>query len=93
MDEYHLGLINSKLLLFYYSNLTQTIRGGYFRFIRQYLEQLPIIEASSEFNKQISDLVKKRMSGDLEAEVEIDRLIYELYGLTEEEIEIVEDAI
>ena len=93
LNEYHLGLLNSKLLLFFYSNLTQTIRGGYFRFIRQYLEELPIKDATTELEEQIIKLVRNRISGDMEAEFQIDRLVYELYGLTEEEIEIVEKSI
>jgi hypothetical protein len=39
-----LGILNSKLVLFFYASITQTIRGGYYRFIRQYLEQIPFIK-------------------------------------------------
>ena len=37
-DKYLLGLINSKITSYYYSKISTSIRGGYFRFIRQYLE-------------------------------------------------------
>jgi hypothetical protein len=92
LAEYHLGLLNSKLLLFFYSNLTQTISGGYFRFIRQYLEQLPIKDAPAEIENEIINLVNCRIDGDIEAESHIDQLVYQLYGLTEEEIQIIEQS-
>ncbi len=41
-DLYLLGILNSKLITFFYQNISSTIRGGYLRFIFQYLVQLPI---------------------------------------------------
>jgi type I restriction-modification system DNA methylase subunit len=41
-DKILLGILNSKLVQFYYSSISNSIRGGYLRFIRQYLEQIPI---------------------------------------------------
>jgi type I restriction-modification system DNA methylase subunit len=41
-DKYLLGILNSKIMTFYYSKLSSTYRGGYLRFIYQYLIQLPI---------------------------------------------------
>ncbi|MFU8843602.1 MAG: Eco57I restriction-modification methylase domain-containing protein [Bacteroidales bacterium] len=41
-DLFLVGILNSKLIHFYYSSITSTIRGGYMRFIRQYLVQIPI---------------------------------------------------
>jgi hypothetical protein len=90
LNEFHLGLLNSKLFLFFYSNLTQSIRGGYFRFIRQYLVQLPMKDATEQLEEQIKKLVHKRIEEDTTAEAEIDQLVYRLYGLTEEEIGIIE---
>ena len=43
-DRYLLGILNSKLITFFYKHLSSTIRGGYLRFIYQYLKQLPIRE-------------------------------------------------
>lgn len=89
-----LGILNSRLILFYYSNLTQTIRGGYFRFIRQYLAQIPIIKTDllEELVTEIIEAKKQDPNADTSAlENEIDQLVYELYGLTEEEISIIEN--
>jgi adenine-specific DNA-methyltransferase len=97
-DKYLLALINSTLVHFFYSNLTSTIRGGYLRFIRQYLAQIPIIEPLSKVRERIESLVdqiieskKQNPTSDTSMfEAEIDQLVYELYGLNKEEIEIVE---
>jgi hypothetical protein len=87
-----LGILNSRLTLFYYAKLTQTIRGGYFRFIRQYLEQVPIVktEILDELVVKIIEIKKQNSTADIaDLENRIDRLVYQLYGLTEEEIRIV----
>jgi hypothetical protein len=39
---YLLGLLNSRLLDFYLKQISTTMRGGYFRYFTQFLEQLPI---------------------------------------------------
>jgi len=98
-DIYLLALINSQLVHFFYSNLTSTIRGGYLRFIRQYLAQIPVIEPTFEIREKIKRLgtqvieIKKEspLENTSTLETEIDQLIYELYELSEEEIEIVEE--
>ena len=90
-----LAILNSKLVHFFYSNLTQSIRGGYLRFIRQYLEQIPIVETKSLDEKvsQILSLKKENPEADTTTlEAEIDRMVYELYGLTEEEVKMVESG-
>lgn len=40
--KYLLGLLNSKLLEFYFKHISPFISGGYYRYITQYLERLPI---------------------------------------------------
>jgi very-short-patch-repair endonuclease len=97
-EKYLLAIINSTLVHFFYSNLTSTIRGGYLRFIRQYLAQIPIIEPSNQLRESIELLVNQiidmksvnNLDISIELENQIDQLVYELYGLTEEEIRIVE---
>jgi len=42
-DLFLMGVLNSRLMQFIYSKISPTIRGGYYRFIRQYLETLPIL--------------------------------------------------
>lgn len=114
-DKYLLGILNSSLITYYYGMIASSYRGGYLRFIYQYLAQIPIkiidqnnIKEASSKERMINlvdemMLVKKHLSNsntDSEKEYyvkkcanldsKIDQLVYELYGLTEEEIAIVE---
>jgi len=114
-DKYLLGILNSKLITFFYGRLSSTYRGGYLRFIYQYLEQLPIRTISFDDSQdksrhdaivrlveQMLEAKKKLLNAKTEAETnrfehlcqtldrQIDEAVYELYGLTEEEIKIVE---
>jgi hypothetical protein len=41
-EKYLLAILNSALTTFFYKNLSSTYRGGYLRFIYQYLVMLPI---------------------------------------------------
>ena len=93
LSKSDLGILNSKLTQFVYSNLSQTIRGGYFRFIRQYLAQIPIIKSDILENlvSQVIQTKKQNPTADTtNLENQIDQLVYKLYDLTEEEIRIVE---
>ena len=115
---YLVGILNSTLWIFLFSNISSEIRGGFFRWKRQYMENLPI-RTSDPANPtdvarrdRIVTLVEsllamnKMLAGDLppeersrleaackEADREIDKLVYELYRLTEEEIAVVEGVV
>jgi hypothetical protein len=114
-DLYLLGLLNSKLITFYYKSLSATYRGGYLRFIYQYLIQLPIrpidyrhptAQASHDYLVQLVTQMldlHKRLATPLDShsktvlkrrlealDEEIDRVVYGVYNLTAEEIEMVE---
>ena len=112
-DMYLLGLLNSRLFVFAYSNISSSYRGGYLRYIYQYVCQLPIrtidfsnpadvkrhvrmvalVERMLELHKQhpLTSPEQDRLARDIAStDREIDALVYELYGLTDEEIKIVE---
>jgi type I restriction-modification system DNA methylase subunit len=113
--KYILGLLNSKVLDFYLKRVSTPLRGGFFRYFTQFVEQLPIrtINFSEPIDKAYHDrmvaLVNQMLSlhkRQAEARAphdktvlnqqiavtdqQIDRLVYELYELSEEEIRIVE---
>ena len=115
--KYILGLLNSNVLNFYLKQVSTTMRGGFFRYFTQFIEQLPIRRINfsdpsdkAEHDKMVSlvermlDLRKRltvantpsdktRLQRQIDAtDQEIDQLVYALYGLTEEEITIVEAA-
>ncbi len=97
-EKWLLGVLNSNLVFWFYIKISNTIRGGFVRFIRQYVESIPIPSASPEKQKTVECLVDRILAAkqrDAEADTsawerEIDRLVYALYGLTPEEIKIVE---
>ncbi|MDZ4164147.1 MAG: TaqI-like C-terminal specificity domain-containing protein [Smithellaceae bacterium] len=94
-DIWLVGLLNSKLLWWFYLYLSASIRGGFVRYIGQYMEQLPIPPATATQKIPIIERVRQILAApDSPAvphlEAEIDRLVYKLYGLTEDEIAIVE---
>ncbi len=65
-SRYLLGLLNSRLLLFVYETMSAKYRGDYLRFIKQYLERLPIYEVPSgdtaqQTRTQIENLVQDQL--------------------------------
>ena len=117
-DKYLLGILNSMLITYFYRNLSSTYRGGYLRFIYQYLVQIPIrtINCSGLKEKELHDSIvalvdqmlslhkqlasaktahdKTVIQRQIDAtDRQIDQLVYKLYGLTEDEIWIVEEGL
>jgi len=95
-DLYLLGLLNSKVLDFLMHSISAERQGGYFEYKPMYTEQLPIINATPAQRAAIETLVRKLLDAKgqgpqvAEWERELNALVYELYGLTEEEIAVVE---
>ncbi len=95
-----LGLLNSKAVFWFYTKTSTQIRGGFVRFIAQYVSQIPIPPIKPAQKASISKLVNqilatKRTNPDADVsdlENEIDQIVYLLYDLTPEEIAIVEEA-
>lgn len=100
--KYICGLLNSKPATFFFK---QWYAGGGlgqegYRYKKVFLENLPIPPSNQGIVSQIEDLVDKILSAKKqnpkadtqEWEREIDRLVYRLYDLTEEEIKIIENS-
>jgi adenine-specific DNA-methyltransferase len=88
------GLLNSQIVEWLYSKLSNKVRGGYLRAFTDYIEQIPIPQASAADQKAISTLVKKCLDdakGQNVAkwEAEIDDRVARLYGLTPDEIKLI----
>ena len=97
-DPYYLlGILNSKLTTWYYRSNTDE-EGKVFAQIKiELLRKIPIPKADAHKQRPIVERVRKIVVARRQdradttvLEQEIDRLVYELYGLTEEEIAIVE---
>ena len=91
--EFLLGILNSKLTDYFYSMLFMG-----WQITIPALEVIPVPYCNKDEQKKICALVKKavekkRFNSSVDTsniEEEIDTLVYQLYGLTEEEINIVE---
>jgi hypothetical protein len=96
------GYCNSKLFMFFYDQFFGSLRmsGGYYQFQAPQLRVIPFRWPDSATDKKVTRLVdhivsaRQRDAGaDVSAlEREIDELVYALYGLTPEEIALVEGA-
>lgn len=88
------GLLNSQLVEWFYSMISNSIRGGYLRAFSDYMKQIPIFIATKLEQKKIETLVEKCFDAkgkDIkDIETTINQLVYQLYELTEAEIKIVE---
>ncbi len=115
-SKYLLAILNSKLWTFVFSKTSSEIRGGFFRWKRQYMSPLPIrtidfsnkddiarhdkmvalVDQMLTLNKRVPEVKTDHERTSLQRQIDatdqqIDQLGYELYGLTEEEIRIIED--
>ena len=98
--KYIVGLLNSTLLSKFYKIYfnSLSLAGGFFRIGAPQIKLLPIPIPDKQSEMRIIELVNKilsakeaeRTSNTLAIEAEIDEVVYELYGLNEEEIRIIE---
>jgi hypothetical protein len=116
-SKYLLGILNSRLWTFLFSQVTSTIRGGFFRWKFEYMSPLPIraidfsdpadeanhdrmvelVESMLKLHKDLQSAKTEHEKSLIQRQInttdkQIDQLVYELYGLTVEEIWIVEEA-
>ncbi|MBA2658425.1 MAG: Fic family protein [Nitrosospira sp.] len=89
-----IGLLNSKLIWWFYLNLSSIIRGGFVRFIAQYMEQLPVLSATpaekTPIIRRVETILADPSSPDVpRLEAEIDELVFDLYNLTKAERQLV----
>jgi len=102
-----LGMLNSKLGWFLISNYCTQIQNGY-QLIFKYLGKIPIVKGSSKlgslvekqltFHKQLSKVTGEQKKKMIQQQIdrvdeEINQEVYGLYGLTGEEIDIIEGGI
>ena len=93
-----LGLLNSKLLHYYFGFIGVMTAGGAYTLKAATIEALPIAIGNKEQQKEIAlkvDSILNVKAKDKQTDVssienEIDRLVYNLYGLSDNEIKIVE---
>jgi branched-subunit amino acid transport protein len=95
-----IGLLNSKLLTYFYRLVSMEENRTLAQIKPSVLQNLPV---SMEFNKEIvmlvesktKEIINKTKSNEPieDYENEINRLVYQLYNLTDEEIETIEESV
>ena len=103
-DTLILAILNSKLFDWYarmtFATLWDPWNGWRISFNTMYMSKVPIPEWNNKITLQIEKLVNEileRKKENLQANIsklekEIDEMVYELYGLTEKEIKVVEES-
>ncbi|MDR2117595.1 MAG: N-6 DNA methylase, partial [Planctomycetaceae bacterium] len=96
---YLLGILNSKIISYWFAHKFGKLQRGIFpQFKINELAQFPIPNITPKKQQPIIDLVNQILSAKIEnpntdttkLESKIDRLVYKLYNLTEQEIKIIE---
>ncbi|CAD5920023.1 class I SAM-dependent DNA methyltransferase [Planktothrix agardhii] len=96
--KYLLAILNSRLSEWYFNQISTTTGMGTNRWKKYKIEMLPIKEPTETEELLLEKLVNQILTAKQSnpnadttiLEQQIDQLVYELYGLTEEEIKIVE---
>lgn len=96
--KYLLGILNSRLIEFYLSLIAQTSGMGTSRWINNYVKEFPIARSSQSVEQSVIrlvDLIIKLKKDDAGADTtvqenEIDRIVYDIYNLTGEEISVIQ---
>ncbi len=95
-DKYLLAVLNSKVVWYFLKSICVVRSGGFIEVKPQYFEQIPIPEINKIAQQPFIDLVdkileaKQQGNDTMDLEKQIDVLVYKLYGITEEEIKIIE---
>lgn len=93
--KYILGLINSKLLVFFFKKMFNSLSmsGGFFTIGKEQLSNLPIIidKNQKRYIQLVEEIIElKKLNKDTQdLEEKIDEMVYDLYGLTEDEKELI----
>ncbi len=93
---YLLGILNSTVVDFFLHQVCPSVQKGYMEFRTIYIEQIPIADPPPDQRAAIEGLVRHlldaRGQGPQVAawEAELNALVYQVYGLTAEEIRVVE---
>lgn len=103
-----LGILNSKVLEYFHKRTSSTfIYAGRYRYWTSYMKDYPIISLSSEKAKagnigrriinQVDDIlqaIERNCRSNIEKiEARLNELVYELYGLTDSEVDKINEFV
>ncbi|MBC1196026.1 Eco57I restriction-modification methylase domain-containing protein [Microcystis aeruginosa BLCCF158] len=89
-----LAILNSSIMWWFIQQIASSKQGGFFEFKPMYVSQIPVVDIDNTQKQAIESLVKQCLEAKgkevKELETKINQIVYELYGLSEEEIRIIE---
>jgi len=95
--KYILAILNSNLMRFYFSQIGVMTAGGAFTLKKATIERFPLIEITEQEQEPFIKLVdkilidKQQNIDTTKFELELDKLIYNLYNINDEEIQIIDN--
>jgi len=99
-DEYLLGVLNSNVVDFFFGSIASQIRGGYLRFKYQYVKRIPIPVPSDGLRQEIIGAARQCLAAAGTTpeklpilEAELNALVYQAYGLDDDDIAVIEEAV
>ena len=93
--KYLLGVLNSSVIAFYLPIIATGLGRKGVRYFKQFVERLPIPKTNEKTDiivQLVDKIILQQKDGEnTSLESEIDRLVYQLYGLIEAEIDLLEN--
>lgn len=101
-SKYLIGILNSNIIFYYMQQISSNLGDGAFRWIKQYIEKLPIPKINSKNEKLANELIslvdeililkeQDKNANTKTQEDKINSIVYKLYNLNEEEIKIIKN--
>ena len=96
------AIMNSKLATFYhFNNSPKAVKGAFPKILVKDIKEFPIAFGMDVVNEKLTSLseeIHNMKQNDINAdtsqlEIKIDKLVYQLYGLTDDEIKIIEESL
>lgn len=95
--KYILGVLNSKVMEFYFSQIGIMTAGGAYTLKYSTIKKFPLAIPTEKIQKEVIEIVDKiietkKKGGDVSNyEKKLDSLVYKIYGITQDEQKIIED--
>jgi len=94
-----IGILNSKLAWFFLDQITPKLQGGAFELRSPYMSQIPIVAPTSDLIAKVNAIEKRvaEVAGHSEEvmslEADIDEIVVRMYGLSKDEVKVVDEAL
>lgn len=84
------GFLNSSIFKFCFLNNFPELQGGTRELRKVFFDKIPVIQVNDETNEQFASLIcKMQETASIIVAKQIDQLLFDLYGLTDEERNVI----